>query len=94
MKEEHSVLQGPVSGPLLFLLYINYLTENVQGTKLALFADDISLLITGKDDFDFQHKIVNIMRELEMWFQKNNLIIKIEKTSAVSFHGARSSIVG
>jgi hypothetical protein len=70
MKVEHSVLQRSGLGPLLFLLYINEGVGNVQGAKLVLFADDTNLLITGKDEFDFQHKITNVMTELEIWFQK------------------------
>ena len=80
------VPQGSVLGPLLFLLYINDLTENVQGAKLVLYTDDTNLLINGKDELDLQHKIINIMKELEIWFQKNNLIINTKKTSAMSFH--------
>jgi hypothetical protein len=57
---EHSIPQGSVLGTLLFFLYINYLTENVQGVKLVLFADDTNLLITRKEEF------INIMRELEI----------------------------
>jgi hypothetical protein len=68
MKVEHDVLQGFVLGLLAFLLYINNLTENAQGAKLVLFADDTNLLITRKDEYDFQHKIINVMRELEIWF--------------------------
>jgi hypothetical protein len=75
-----------VLGPLLFLLYINDLTENVRGAKLVSFADDTNLLITGSDEVGLQHKIKNVMRELEVWFEKNNLIINSEKTFAVLFH--------
>jgi hypothetical protein len=35
----------------------NDLTENVQGEKLVLFADDTNLTIIGKDEFDLQHKV-------------------------------------
>jgi hypothetical protein len=48
---------------------LNDLTENVQGAKLISFTDDPTLLITGKDEFDLQHKIINVVRELEIWFQ-------------------------
>jgi hypothetical protein len=43
------------------------------------------LAITGKDEFDIQYKIIKVMKELEIWFQKNNLIINTEKTFAMSF---------
>jgi hypothetical protein len=52
MKVEHGVPQDSVLEPLLILIYINHLTENVQGSKLVLFADDTNLLITGKDECD------------------------------------------
>jgi DNA gyrase inhibitor GyrI len=44
------------------------------------------LLITGSDEVGLQHKIKNVMRELEIWFEKNNLITNFEKTFAVLFH--------
>jgi hypothetical protein len=40
VKVELCVLEGSVLGPLLFLLYINDHTENVQGSKLVLFTGD------------------------------------------------------
>jgi hypothetical protein len=60
------VPQGAFLGPLLFLSYINDITENVQEAKMALFADDTNLLISGKYEFDLQHKIINVIKELEI----------------------------
>jgi hypothetical protein len=60
------VLQTSVLRSLLFLLYINGFTEYVLGTKLVLFADDTNLLITEKYEFNLQHRIIYVMRELEI----------------------------
>ena len=53
---------------------------------MALFADDINLLVTDKDGSALHQRIKKVTRELESWFYKNSLFINTEKTIAVSFH--------
>ena len=50
-----------------------------------LFADDINLLIIERDEKVLQHKVNEVMKKLEYWFQNNNLMINIEKTIAMSY---------
>lgn len=38
--------QGLVLGPLIFLLFLNYLSENITADAATLFADDTSLAIS------------------------------------------------
>ena len=51
------VPQGSVLGPLLFLIYINDLTDNIS-SNIKLFADDSSLFIKVQD-IDTAHSLLN-----------------------------------
>ena len=39
--------QGLVFGPLLFILYINYLPEHIKFSVLDIFADDVTMTASG-----------------------------------------------
>jgi hypothetical protein len=60
MKAEHGVPR--FGDTFIFAVYIKGLTEDLKGANLVLFADDTNLLITGKDEFALQHKIMNSKR--------------------------------
>jgi hypothetical protein len=72
---KHGISEGSILGPVLFSLYINDLPLNIQGAKLVLFVDDTNLFVTEEDESALQHKITNVMEELQIWFHKHNLTI-------------------
>ena len=82
----HEVLQTSILGPLLFLIYINDLPLNIQGAKLILYADDTNGLVVDKNEEAVQTKLSLVIKQMEIWFLKNDLIINTTKTVAMSLH--------
>ena len=61
--------QGSVLGPLLFILYINDLPDNLTH-KFKLYADDGKLIIelgADRDDDDMQSNINKIVKWCKTW---------------------------
>jgi len=64
-KITHSVPQGSILGPFLFLLYINDLPQITnENSKIIPYADDTSLIITTPNPTNFERNINKIFHDI------------------------------
>ncbi len=87
------VPQGTVLGPILFTIYINDLSEqlnSVPDLEHAFFADDLTLMAQGSLVQDTQRTLQRALDVVHRWCNDNFMEVNLEKTEAFVFkHGTR-----
>ena len=85
------VPQGSILGPLLFLIYINDICHNLNGSRVRLYADDTVIYCSGDQTADNSAKLQQSLDSLHGWCSRNKLTININKTKVMTF-GSRKFI--
>jgi len=81
-------------GPLLFLLYINDLPQITnKNSKIVLFADDTSMIITNPNPSNFEKSVNKIIQDINEWFNTNLLSLNLDKTHFTQFVTKNSSSI-
>ena len=73
-KLSYGVPQGSILGPLLFLLYVNDISQAVN-FNILLYADDTCFIFTGKDIKTIEEQLNTDFSSLCDWFIDNKLSV-------------------
>lgn len=71
------VPQGSVIGPILFLIYINDIHDEIE-SKLNIFADDTKMMNRVGDE-EGRSEVERDLKRLEQWCEKNGMKLNLEK---------------
>ena len=85
------VPQGSILGPLLFVLYINDIDNDLIHSNVLLYADDTVLYSNHENEAVAHAWISEDLTNLTSWFKLNQLTVNIDKTKMMTF-GTRNML--
>ena len=80
-----SVPQGSILGPLLFIIYVNDFPKCLKYSCSLAFADDTSIMISGKNLRTLFKKGNEELNNIDNWLIANKLSLNVEKTKCILF---------
>ena len=79
------VPQGSVIGPVLFLLFVNYLCKVSNFCKFVLFADDTNIFCSNYNVEVLEYTLNRKLAKHFLWFSINKLSLNLGNTNYMLF---------
>ena len=86
------VPQGSILGPLLFIIYINDISQSSKHFNVIIYADDTTLCSTLKINADATQLNMEL-NNVSRWLNLNKLSLNVNKTKAMAFHMPQKKII-
>ena len=86
------VPQGSILGPLLFILYINDISNVSHKVLPILYADDSNLFVKGNNIDEMISMLNAELSKIYEWLNVNRLSLNIDKTQCILFKGKKKKI--
>ena len=81
--------QGTVLGPILFLLYVNDLSNVVKDASINVYADDVVIYARHADIDQVRTNLQAAINEVAKWYSTNVLQLSAEKCVSMIIHHNR-----
>ena len=84
VKVTSGVPQGTVLGPVLFLIMISDIDENVQKSFVSMYADDTRVIKKIREEDD-ENDLKNDLKSIYKWAEDNNMKFNADKFELIRF---------
>ena len=83
---------GTILGPILFLLYVNDLSNSISNANINIYADDVVIYCSDSEVHTLKYKMQNVMDKVNNWYEDNKLSLSFEKCTTMVIGNNRQEI--